>query len=238
MTLFTRMKSRYQVDVNPERSERRLELVLVALLVVVVLQVVWWVFGRFGEASVTAVEPARDSLRVVDTSVAGAITAPQSLQLQSRPLFWASRRPDAKLAPAQKANSGNQKPARRLEGLQVAGAVGAGDQGKAIVVYKDKLMRLGIGDKVAGWSLQSVSLGEVVFVSAGARDVRRLAPRPVVAAAVAAVQPQQTPIADAKVSANSAAQGAQSEAASKQASAAKPAQKKNNKKAGSLSLGG
>ncbi|WOJ93430.1 hypothetical protein R0135_16840 [Congregibacter variabilis] len=230
MTLITLIRNRYQVDANPERSERRLELAVIALLLVVLLQILWWMFGRFSEATVTAVEPAKDSLRVADATVTGAITAPQSLQLQSRPLFWASRRPNAKAAPPQKAAPGNGKPARRLEDLKVAGAVGAGDQGKAIIIHKDKLMRLGIGDTVAGWSLQSVSLGEVVFVSAGARDVRRLTPLPVIAA-------QKAPAADSQAS-TAAAAATPKAAASKQASAAKSPPPKNNKKEATLSLGG
>ncbi|MFT4768627.1 MAG: hypothetical protein ACI8RN_001764 [Glaciecola sp.] len=231
MMVFDRIRDRYQVDADPQRSERRLELVVVALLIVVLLQVLWWGFGRFAEVSVTAVEPARDSLRVIDAHVPGAITAPQSLQLQSRPLFWASRRPDATVAPLQKTQPGTQKAGRRLEDLQVAGAVGAGDQGRAIVVYKDKLMRLGIGDKVAGWSLQSVSMGEVVFVSAGARDVRRLTPLP-----VEAVQNLQK--ADAPAPKKAAATNTPAAAANSQTSAAQTAQKKNNKTEGTLSLGG
>ncbi|EED31010.1 conserved hypothetical protein [gamma proteobacterium NOR5-3] len=226
MTLIDRLQSRYRVDANPERSERRLELVVIALLLVVLLQVLWWMFGRLGSVGVTAVAPAKDSLSVVDTRVTGAITAPQSLQLQSRPLFWASRRPEAKAPPPQKTKPGNNKPARRLEDLQVAGAVGAGDQGKAIIIYKDKLMRLGIGDKVGGWSLQSVSLGEVVFVSAGARDVRRLTPLPVIAAQTAPKAPAASAQAPAKSAPN------------KQANAAQSAQKKDNKPEAKLTLGG
>ena len=230
MSLINTIRDRYKTEAEPQRSERRLELVLLALILLVALQVLWWFFAFMANVTVPPVAPAHDSMRVVDVNITGAITAPQSLQLQSRPLFWASRRPDASAAPPVKAEPGNKKPARRLEDLQVAGAVGAGDQGKAIIVYKDKLLRLGIGDKVAGWSLQSVSLGEVVFVSAGARDVRRLTPLPVIAA-------QKPPVADSQASTETAPATPQA-AANKQASAAKSAPQKNNKKEATLSLGG
>lgn len=230
MSVIDRVRHRYQGAAEPQRSERRFELILLVLILVVSLQVLWWVFVRMGNVSVAAVAPAEDSMRVIDAQATGAITASESQQLQSRPVFWASRRPDAKAAAPQQATPGNKKPARRLEDLQVAGALGAGEQGKAIIIYKDKLMRLGIGDKVAGWSLQSVSLGEVVFVSAGARDVRRLAPMPVIAA-------QKPSAADSQASTETAPATPQA-AASKQASAPKSAPKKNNEKEATLSLGG
>ncbi|MDP5071424.1 MAG: hypothetical protein NWQ45_11045 [Congregibacter sp.] len=218
MSLFDALRNRYRVNAEPQRSQRRLELLLLALLLVVVLQVVWWLMNGLREPDVATVEPARDSLRVVDVNATGTISASQSLQLQSRPLFWVSRRPVVQVSAPSTADSGSgESPARRLEDLQVTGALGAGDQGKAIVVYKEKRMRLGIGDSVAGWTLQSVGFGEVVFASAGARDVRRLMPLPVVAV-------QNTPPPDAQ--------------APEAAETAKAAQNKNNKEEGSLSLGG
>ena len=77
-------------------------------------------------------------------------------------------------------------PARQLQQLQVTGVFGGGEQGGAIVAYKGKRMRLLIGDEIDGWALLSVAPGEAVFASAGARDVRRLLPQPVIASAPAA----------------------------------------------------
>jgi len=186
MTAIARIRSRYSERAEPQRTERRLELVFFALILLVILQMAWWMWSRAGDVAVTAVLPTKDSLQVIETSVTGAITAPQSLQLQARPLFWASRRPSAGNSIATRVRPENGKPSAGLKDLQVAGALGAGDQGQAIVLYKEKLMRLGIGDEVAGWSLQSVSMGEVVFVSGGARDAMRLSPLPIVAGAPAA----------------------------------------------------
>lgn len=232
MSWFNHLRSRYLVDVEPQRSERRLELVFVALLLIVLLQISWWLLGGLRTATVTSLAPARDSLRVVDASVTGAITAPESLELQARPLFWASRRPNNKGYLVQPgAAQGDEASARGLKDLQVTGALGAGDQGQAIVMYKDKLMRLGIGDSVAGWTLQSVSLGQVVFVSAGGRDVRRLMPLPV-------VEGQQSPSAQAQTPGGATVTGKQTANTNAQLNAASKAQKKNNKAEATLSLGG
>ncbi|WOJ96524.1 hypothetical protein R0137_14920 [Congregibacter brevis] len=231
MNVLEMARSRYSVQVEPQRSERRLELIVLALILVIGLQVVWWFLAHTSNVQVKAVAPAGDSLRVMDARAPGSITAPQSLQLQARPIFWASRRPNANAVAQQPVAGSTGKAARRLEGLQVAGAVGAGDQGKAIVIYKDKLMRLGIGDRVAGWSLQSVSLDQVVFVSAGLRDVRRLTPMPVVAAQKAA--PAQTKQAASDV-VRAAPQAAKAAVPS---NTAKTAQK-NNKTESKLTLGG
>lgn len=227
MTALSRLQNRYRETAEPQRTERRLELVFLALLLVVFLQLLAWMWGRMGDASVAAVLPAKDSLRVIDAGASGAVTAAQSVEVQARPLFWPSRRPSENTGPRTARPTG--KPARGLDGLQVAGALGAGDQGKAIVIYKDKLMRLGIGDKIAGWTLQSVSMGEVVFVSATARDVRRLSPLPIAAAAV-----RDEPA----VKAPSASVGASASPRSGDGANVAKRPPKNKKKEASLSLGG
>ena len=192
MSFVSALRDRYSTAQDPLRSERRLELVLVVLLAVVLLQLLWFGFGALVSPGVTPVAPARDSMLVSDAHEPGSITATQSLELQSRPLFWQSRRPSA--TPVQESNvdtPAGQAPARQLQQLAVSGVFGAGSQGGAIVEYKGERMRLRIGDEVDGWALQSVAPGEATFVSAGVRDVRRLLPKPVVAppSTQAATQP-------------------------------------------------
>ncbi|EAQ98316.1 hypothetical protein [Congregibacter litoralis] len=228
MTVIATIRDRYVDQAEPQRSERRLELVVIVMVLLIALQGVGWYLMHLSKVKVPAVAPADDSLRVIAVNAPQAITAPQSMQLQARPLFWASRRPNANVA-VQPSPDASGKPARRLEGLQVAGAVGAGEEGKAIVIYKDKLMRLGIGDRVAGWSLQSVSLGEVIFVSAGIRDVRRLTPRPVIPAQRDAPEPARA--AEDEVVRATPAKTAVPQSAAKTA-------RKNNKTTDKLSLGG
>jgi hypothetical protein len=176
------LRDRYRGNVEPERSQRYLELTALLLALLVVVQLLWLGLGALRESSVTPIEPARDSLRVLSAAGTGAITGPQSLELQSRPLFWASRRPsDTVVVAGPGDQSSDLAPAPRLENLQLLGALGAADEGAAIVSFKGKTMRLAVGDDIDGWVLQSVSLGQAVFVSAGVRDVRRLLPQPVLA---------------------------------------------------------
>ncbi|GAB5413093.1 MAG: hypothetical protein Cons2KO_06960 [Congregibacter sp.] len=173
--------ARYQVAVEPLRSQRRVELVLLALSLLVTLQLLWLGLGRISSPGVTPVEPAADSLRVSPILSAGSITASESLALQARPLFWPERRPTSAVfanTAVEEADS-TGRPARRLEKLELTGVFGSGEQSGAIVTHKGKRMRLLLGDELEGWTLQSVQGGDVVFVSAGARDVKRLMTMPV-----------------------------------------------------------
>lgn len=182
MTASAGLFARYRVSSEPLRSQRRIELVLLCLSVLVVLQLVWLALGRVMDPSVSAVEPAPDSLRVAPVAAAGAITASQSLALQARPLFWAERRPNSAVFAntIAEGTTSDGRPARRLEKLELTGIFGAGEQSGALVTHKGKRLRLLVGDELEGWTLQSVTGGDVVFVSAGARDVKRLLAMPVV----------------------------------------------------------
>lgn len=184
MISIASLRQRYRDNEEPERSLRYMELLALALLFLVMLQLLWLGLGALGTPSITAVEPARDSLRVVSPGSTGAVSGVQSQQLRSRPLFWASRRPlvSAAQEAEQVVESSQSAPAVRLQGLSLLGALGAGEQGAAIVSYKGKVLRVAVGDDIDGWTLRSVAIGEAEFVSADQRDLRRLLPQPVVAA--------------------------------------------------------
>lgn len=181
MIAMSSFLDRYRAPENPQRILRRLELALIGALLVAVLQLLWIVFGSLRPAPVKAVPPAANSLQVVQGMTSESVTGPMSLQLQSRPLFWPSRRPDGPVMAIEESSVDGGTPARRLEDLQLVGLIENGSQGTAIVQYKEQRMRLGIGDDLQGWSLLSVANGEAVFVSAGARDIRRLQPQSVAA---------------------------------------------------------
>ncbi|MFK7831533.1 MAG: hypothetical protein AB8B57_17300 [Congregibacter sp.] len=231
MNLVSLLPVRYRASVEPLRSVRRIELVLLLLLILVVLQVLWWGFAALREERVTPVAPARDSLRVLGTNSSGSISASQSLQLQSRPLFWGSRRPTAPVEANEVLNeqTADGKPSRRLENFQLTGLFGAGARGGAIVAHKGERTRLSVGDEIDGWTLLSVSAEEAVFVSAGVRDARRLLPLPVVSITPPASEVDDLPSsAPAVRAAGIAAQNAP----------AAPSNIDNTQKPASLSLGG
>jgi hypothetical protein len=223
------LRQRYRDNQEPERSLRYAELFSLVLLLLVALQLLWLGGSALGTPSVMPVEPARDSLRVVSPVSSGAVSAAQSQLLQSRPLFWASRRPLVSVVeePKQVAEASQTAPANRLKGLNLLGALGAGEQGAAIVSYKGKVMRVAVGDDIDGWTLRSVAIGEAEFVSAGQRDLRRLLPQPVVAA-----RPEAQPAGDAVNNANDAA------GTSAVADDSSENESINQKPEGSLSLGG
>lgn len=238
MNLLSLLPARYQATTDPLRSERRIELVLVVLGAVVLLQLLWWGLGMLRDPGVVSVAPARDSLQVVSARDSGSISASQSLGLQARPLFWGSRRPLAPVVANEVASSsaGNGKPARRLEGFQLTGLFGAGENGGAIVTYKTERTRLSVGDEIDGWTLLSVNAEEAVFVSAGARDARRLMPLPVIATSAPAATeetPQQMPPPPRPGRTTNAAG-----ASSASLAPARPTQNQQAGKPASLSLGG
>jgi hypothetical protein len=184
------LQARYRDPDPPLRTERRLELALLTLLLVLALQLLWLALGFLREPRIDAIAPAADSLRVVDAGVGSGVSAQEREQLRARPLFWASRRPVDEPADEVLAEAGGTgegvvaQAAPALTSLTLTGVYGAGKTGGAILRYKGERMRIAVGQELDGWELDSVAPGEVVFVSGDSRDVRRL-PRAPIASATA-----------------------------------------------------
>lgn len=188
MSVLTRISSRYSVATDPLRTERRVELAALVLLFVILLQLLWIAARAALPVLPAPIMPAADSLAVSTVSDTGGVSSADSAEVQNRPLFWASRR--AVDMPAGSDVTGAEllmaaEPARELKDLDVTGIYGSGDTGGAIVSYKGKQRRVAVGDEVDGWTLHRVEHGEVVWVSGGREDRRRLLPQPVVAMAPA-----------------------------------------------------
>ena len=185
MNWIADLKSRYRMAAPPLRTERRVELVLLLLTLIVLLQLLWFLVGRLSTPSIDPLPPAADSIRVAALASGATVSSSDSLRLQTRPLFWPDRRPVAQVSAAPEERTGEgAAPARSLNNLELTGVFGGGDSGGAIVTYKGERQRLLVGDEIDGWTLQSVAPDEVVFTSAGIRDVRRLNPVPVRADAI------------------------------------------------------
>lgn len=183
MSALQSLLSRYTPAADPLRTERRLELLLILAALVVLLQLLWLGLRWAGAVNVEAVLPTADSLTVLEPEGPAPISTEQSLRLQSRPLFWASRAPADGLRLAQAAegavpSDGESEylgePARRLEKLELTGIFGGGDSGGAIIEYRGNRMRLLVGQELDGWTLQRVEPGSAVFFSAGVIDERTL----------------------------------------------------------------
>ena len=180
MTNLSHVLTPFSQTSSPYRGERRLALVAAGLIVFIGLQLLWLGVTSLLSAGVKPIPPTIESLRVEPLETPRAITATDSLQVQARPLFWQSRRPtSAPTSSFQDDDELRSAASRELKQLEVTGVFGAGDLSGAIIAHKGERMRLLVGDEVEGWTLISVDPDQVVFASAGARDVRRLQSLPI-----------------------------------------------------------
>ena len=135
MKLVDLLPDRYRVTTDPMRTERRIELAAVVLVLVLGLQLLYS-GARIKMLSLPgAVMPASDALSVGDLYPMGRITNEQSDDLVARPLFWQGRRPldnEAKSASRKEAPSSG-----KLKGVRLQGVFGAGETAGVIIKVKD-----------------------------------------------------------------------------------------------------
>ncbi len=163
------LRKRYGVSADPLRTERRVEAVALVAVLLLALQVLWGLYRFASPASLDAVVPSADSLRVAPLVGVAQVTPEDSEEIRLRPLFWVSRRPEA-LADAAgepKSPSKNKGAAKSLDGIKLAGVFGAGGDAGIIVLNKGKKQRLSVGQSVNGWRLDSVEPTQVVLSSDG-----------------------------------------------------------------------
>ena len=172
------LRRRYRGVQEPLRSERRLELLLIALASVVALQLMAFAWRYAGGRPTPSIAPVEDSLLVAKRLGPGSVSAAQSRMLQARPVFWASRRPvpEVRLSDEERAAMETAVDAEALEDFALTGVVVAGAQGQALVTHKGTALRLAIGEAVEGWTLTEVMPDAAVLVSAREREVYTLAP--------------------------------------------------------------
>ncbi|MEH6637626.1 MAG: hypothetical protein V7700_19075 [Halioglobus sp.] len=156
---------RYQVAANPLRSERAIELAVVLLVLVLCFQLLYSGAQIALLAAPEAVAPAADALTVREIRARTAVSAAQSNEIRSRPLFWEGRRPfeqQVEVVAVKKPPPGEVK---KLEGVTLQGVFGSADATGVIVRVKTKRRRILLGEEINGWTLQSVDANEVVFVA-------------------------------------------------------------------------
>ena len=168
------IRRRYRDAQEPLRSERRVELLLIALAGVVALQLMAFAWHYIASRTTPSIAPAADSLLVAERLGPGSIGAAQSRMLQARPVFWASRRPVPEALLSEQAPAAVD--AQALEDFALTGVLAAGAQGQALVTHKGTSLRLAIGESIEGWTLAQVMSDTAVLVSAGGREVYTLAP--------------------------------------------------------------
>ena len=168
MKLLERVRARYAVTVDPLRSERRVEAVLVALGFALCLQLLYSGARLALVSSPEAILPAEDALRAAAPGSLAAVTAEQSDEIRRRPLFWQDRRPlasDASVAVTEEA----AEEAGEIKGVKLVGVFGSGDSAGVIALVKGKKQRILQGDAVQGWTLESVAPDRAVLATGDRR---------------------------------------------------------------------
>lgn len=154
---------RYAVSANPLRTERRLELAVVVLALLLVLQLLYsgarLVFG----SDAGTIPPAADALQVAGLHQAAAVGAQESAEVRARPLFWYSRRPSESVPEEVVAPESTATEAPQLKGVKLMGVFGSGDTAGIIALVKGKKQRILQGEKLEGWTVQSVESNRVVL---------------------------------------------------------------------------
>ncbi len=161
MKPIDKLIQRYRATENPLKAERRLELLLVALVCALLLMVLLGVLGSGRSAGVAAIAPAADALAPVAAASPEIPSLEQSAEMEGRPLFWASRRPVnvAAVKPKPVQEKVAPKPAssaKRLKKVQLLAVLSQGDESVAIFLAEGKRYRLKVGEEVQGWTLESV----------------------------------------------------------------------------------
>ena len=159
---------RYLATENPQRTERRVEL---AALVLLMLFVVGSVLGGIRlavDGGPAPVLPATDSLATQDLSLQEPLTDIDATRILERPLFWQGRRPLAPPAPVAASKPKPRAPAK-LEGITLQGAYGAGESLGLIATVDGTLQRIVVGQSVKGWQFTSYEAGVATFASGGRR---------------------------------------------------------------------
>ena len=187
MNPWSFLRERYTVTSDPLRSERRIELALLVLVLLFCLQLIYSLARLAISPSPDAIAPAEDALRFGSVQHGRVVVQGESDEIRARPLFWPSRRPqdapDAEIEAEPETVA-----AEELKGVKLQGVFGSGETAGVIALVKDKKQRILLGEKLQGWTLESVSPNRVTLTSGGRSQELVLK----AAAVVAADPPPQT----------------------------------------------
>jgi len=168
--------ARYQVAENPLKLERRLELLVVALVALLVLLsglngFRLWFYGGPG-----SVAPASDLLAVKPLRLEDPLTPDAAAALLARPLFWEGRRPVEIAVEAQAEVVVTAPPApARLDGVTLHGVFGSAEALGVIATIDGRVGRINPGQTVKGWRLEGYESGKAIFEQNGRRTTLPLA---------------------------------------------------------------
>jgi hypothetical protein len=174
MAGISQIISRFRASSDPLRSERKVELAALMLTVVLIVQVVHGVVSLSLSSQPSPISPSPDSLQVGGLHGAGLVTAQQSDELRARPVFWPTRRPVSEgRNEADKSNVATTKKGE-LDTVKLLGVIGSGESAVVIALVKGQKKRILLGDKVVGWTLESVQRDQAVFTGSGRSQTLKL----------------------------------------------------------------
>lgn len=169
MSWLQTIVNRYRVPVDPLRTERRIELVVLLLFLLLLLQLAYGASRLAILATPESIMPATDSLEVMSSTPLDGVTAKQRMEIRNRPLLWPGRRPVE--AVVQLPDPVLEKPTNReIKEIKLRGVFGVGESVGIIVLVKGKPLRIGLGQEVNGWKLESVENNEAVFAAGSQRE--------------------------------------------------------------------
>ena len=180
MTGWDTVRGRYRVAAAPLRTERKIELAVVVLGLLLCLQLLYSGARLVLAPVFAAVAPAADVLQVKPVDSPATVATSQSDEIRSRPLFWQTRRPTQGSTAA--AQDAGREPVGPLQEVKLLGVFGSGDTAGIIVLVKDKKQRILQGESVQGWTLDLVEPNRAVLVNGGRREELLLKTTIVVAA--------------------------------------------------------
>ena len=169
MNVVQAFRNRYQVAADPLRTERRIELIVLLLAVLLCLQLVYGTARLLIATTPIPVTPAEGALAVHKVVRPVEVDTQQSNEIRERPVFWASRRAVEGAAPAATTKSKRGK-SKKMPPVKLVGVFGGGESLGIIVLVEGKRRRVSLNEKLDGWVLNSVTSSEAVFIAGGQRE--------------------------------------------------------------------
>ncbi len=170
---------RYRVEADPLRTERRIELIAVALACLLLLQLIYMAIRLATGFTPDPIEPAAEALQVGTAARSEVLEAEQRAEIRMRPLFWEGRRPSEIVAVESVAPE--EEPAGNIDGVKLLGIFGSGDTAGVIALVNGEKRRIFRGGTLKGWTLEAVEPDRIVLVEGDRREEIALQKRAVIA---------------------------------------------------------
>lgn len=158
---------RYRVSGDPLFTERRVELIALVLTLLLMVQLLYSIGSLALSQQPESKLPSADTLVIGELQRYAVMPLEQSADVKARPVFWEGRRPvNAEGNPPVTAeNSTAQK--NELDKVSLLGIFGGGDSAGVIALVQGKKKRILLGDKMVGWTLESIGTDHAVFTDSG-----------------------------------------------------------------------